>query len=678
MRVARAFALILSILSIASCKTRESALQADRPSGSGYVSGNPAHFQGPFTIEGPWDLDPEAIQRRYNGLQVSQFGSVGIMLAPGVPVVQSGGLRPTFIRELHYQVAPGRVGIHPIPVADRKWDLLSTDADYPQPASLYWKDYPPRVATADGTEVRGSELIDQQLRISYGFNPTDKRTPIFALAAFAHAENYNLNFSDLASSSAHKTENSMSHLTAYLGDGITRNAPIDYHEMRWRLTQDDAILGYPANVYILKAKAKGLDQETLIRNIFITLRLLNELNDGPVFPPNYHFDWVQTINLEETLAFYRGWLDRSWKRNPTDKVPYLDKLKNDEYYNAYCAEHLTIVLNVAFNLVQTEQGYIDVWGPDEGKKLFNLAKSRYEHRERLVRVGENFVTKELGANATSRFPSLDYTKFVPLWRLHGIQNPAGEKTINRGLFFPLATTADLIAYFIEQYAAWPDVGAALSSAAILGFLPEAVKRTGIKMELYLDFAGQMIVSTIKHAASTQRFASSGDIEKAYLTYLDQVFNGVSNGQSPQPGLRQLAAPLASQAPGGAKFLDTLESQLKAKETVDWIKANNGKDINTEAWPAFRADIKQYRDLARDVGVAVPEGTYNSVEDPETGKVVKSKNVRFYTQPSIVHLMANGLHPYASDYVEVKPVATVFDARELRNGSGPFRMLKVGE
>ena len=242
----------------------------------------------------------------------------------------------------------------------------------------------------------------------------------------------------------------------------------------------------------------------------------------------------------------------------------------------------------------------------------------------------------------------------------------------------MAPTADLIAYFIDQYAAWPDVGAALSSAAILGFLPEAVKRTGIKMELYLDFAGQMIVSTIKHAASTQRFASSGDIEKAYLTYLDQVFNGVSNGQSPQPGLRQLAAPLASQAPGGAKFLDTLESQLKAKETVDWIKANNGKDINTEAWPAFRADIKQYRDLARDVGVAVPEGTYNSVEDPETGKVVKSKNVRFYTQPSIVHLMANGLHPYASDYVEVKPVATVFDARELRNGSGPFRMLKVGE
>jgi len=41
-------------------------------------------------------------------------------------------------------------------------------------------------------------------------------------------------------------------------------------------------------------------------------------------------------------------------------------------------------------------------------------------------------------------------------------------------------------------------------------------------------------------------------------------------------------------------------------------------------------------------------------------------------------MANGLHPYASDYVEVKAVATVFDPRELRNGSGPFRMLKVGE
>lgn len=673
-------------LILTSCRTTESDLESG-PRRIEFTPGdisefNPAHYEGPFTVAGEWDFDTTALDKHYGGLKPSLFGSLALSLAPGIPLISRATGRIKYIRELHYRLSETQIGIRPIPIIDRKGPPESSDPDYPQPKSLYWKNYPPEGKAADGSTVRGSEILDQLLRKEYGFSPSDATAPLFAIYGLTHPELFEMEFSQLSNLNFLKTENSMTHLGAYIGAGQTRNSPASYGALRWEILHSARrkplgrvnVSGYPANIYIVRPKSPTTDVRAFLNNILITLRLLNELNDGPTFPEDYKFDWVHAINLEETLAFYRAWIDPTWKRFAQDDKPYLDKIKEQNLYKSYCAEHVTIVLNVAMNLVQNEQGYIDVWGASDGRKLWQLAKQRYENRERLVHIGEGvFMTKELGPNSNSTMPKIEPKALVPLWKTRGIRSPVKETRLSESLVYPLVTNADLIAAFLEQYAAWPDVGPVLSIGALMSFLPEAVKRTGIQREKFIELATGVATKMIKHDASAQPFEKTGNIETAYSTYLKLI----ENGDQQTPGLRQILAFSESTNPGFTEsFIAKLMTTLKSSTMVRWLKNNHDKDINKEAWRDFLTDAKVDLDKARSIEVEIPQGTTIDRIDV-SGTTIAEKNVKHYTPPAVIHRIAAGIYPYASDYLEIKAVATAMDASELRRASGDYRQYQVG-
>lgn len=676
------------MLWVSACRTGGSSEVASGPRRVEFTPGdidkfNPAHFEGPFTVAGDWDLDPKAMQSHYDGLPVEQFGSLNLSLSPGVPLISRATGKRKYIRELHYMLGNGQIGVRPIPIVDRPGPPDSPDPDYLQPNSKYWKNYPTPGKAADGTPVRGSEALDQLLRSEYGFTPNDTQAPLFALYGLTHPELYDLDFSLLGNLHFLKTENSITHLGAYIGEGQTRNSPASYGAMRWEILHQSRqkplgrleSRGYPANIYIVKPRWPGVETRSFLTNILVTLRLLNELNDGPSFPIDYKSDWVQTINLEETLAFYRAWIDPEWKRDPADDKPYLQKIKNDPLYQSYCSEHLTIVLNVAANLVQNEQGYKDVWGNTEGAKLWQLAKRRYENRERLVTIGEGvYMTQELGPNANSKFPEIDSRRVTPLWKTLGIRNPAREKTISKGLIYPLVTNADLIAAMIEQYANWVDVGPVLATGALFHFLPEAMRRTGITQADYTQFAIKFAIKMIKHDASAQNFAEAGDVEKAYLDYLNQLEQGDLAVQ--RPGLRTIFTNLETSIPGVTQdALAAILDPLKTRASIAWIKKNNGKDLNKEAWPAFLDDVKSDMESARAIEPVIPQGQVVTRADAKGGEQTE-KNIKYYTPPAVIHRMAVGVYPYAERYLEIRAVATAFEASELRRATGAFRQYQL--
>ena len=673
-------------LCLIGCRTPESELKSG-PRRIDFTPGdlshfNPAHYEGDFTVAGDWDFDPKALAKHYGGLKPSLFGSLALSFAPDLPLISRSTGRKKYIRELHYRVSENQIGIRPIPIVDRKGPPESSDQDYPQPKSLYWKNYPHEGKSADGSKVYGSELLDQLLRKEYGFRSNDTTAPLFAIYGLTHPELFEMNFTQLSDLNFLKTENSMTHLGAYIGAGQTRNSPASYGALRWEILHSARrkplgrvnVSGYPANIYIVRPRSTTTDTRAFLNNILITLRLLNELNDGPTFPEDYKFDWVHAINLEETLAFYRAWIDPTWKRSVQDDKPYLEKIKEQNLYKSYCAEHITIVLNVAMNLVQNVEGYIDVWGAHDGQKLWQLAKSRYESRERLVHIGDGvFMTKELGPTPNSGMPQIDTKALTPLWKTRGIKNPTKESRPSESLVYPLVTNADLIAAFLEQYAAWPDVGPVLSIGALMSFLPEAIKRTGIQREMFVELAGGVAVKMIKHDASTQSFQKTGNIETAYMNYLNLIENGDQNNL----GLRQILALSEATMPGFTDlFVTKVMAPLKAPTMIRWLKNNHDKELNQEAWRDFLTDARVDLDKARSIEVGIPAGTIIDRMDP-SGTTIAEKHVKYYTPPAVIHRISSGIYPYANEYLEIKAVATAMDASELRRASGDYRQYQVG-
>src|SRR5690606_30742192 len=122
----------------------------------------------------------------------------------------------------------GQVGIRPIPIVDRNagYDRNNPLADYPKVGR-----------TADGIEVQGSSLLDAYLRQQWGMDPNG-RDPIFALIVYHHPENYEGELTEAGlkalTGSLLKTENGMTHMGVYIGDGQTRNSPFNYHSMIWQ------------------------------------------------------------------------------------------------------------------------------------------------------------------------------------------------------------------------------------------------------------------------------------------------------------------------------------------------------------------------------------------------------------------------------------------------------------
>lgn len=561
---------------------------------------NAAHSSDPtFYLDGPYELDKEVVGRIYGGLSPYKFGTFTLSVdrSMGSPTDS------VWIREAHYKLGDGnKVGMRLLPVVD-----IENRRD----------PYPPIGKTSDGKEIRGSEIVDEHLRKEYyggTVNETNKDAPIFGLIAYYHPEKHKGDFKYMASNSNLKTENGMTHLGVYIGNGQTRNSPQNYHDNKWEVAASYGP-GYPANIY--SVKFKDVPPKVFNTNMLVTIRMMNEINGGPIFPGDYKFDHFRTVNLGETLAVLRAWVDNNWKRRSDDDKAHFESLQDNESYYTYCAEHMTIILNIALNLPQNEQGYTETYGRTNGPKLWKKAKMSYEKM-----FGE--------------IPKVEY--FKPLWKRLGYVKPTSARKTGTSLAWPPETTADLVANFISQYTRFVDVGPVLTTAAIMGFKDEVLKRMGVTTRTYLKHAIPIITEVFRHHG--YYLSGKGDISdnKSYFGYLAMSKKGLAKVLKDLP-------PLAQQQ-FIAQMIGPLENQNAMKMT---LRKKLEKNV---AYNLFRIAIKNNIKKARAEKIKV------AVDDQEWDKYVQ-----FYSPPAIVHRVINGLHPY-NKYIQITPVGTAIDAKEV--------------
>lgn len=567
---------------------------------------NPSHFEGPFTVAGAYDFDPAKLADHYDGLTANRFGTVEPSLPDGSAIKDISG-RQKVVRDLHYHLGGGKVGIRPLPVADDD-----------EEGEL-----------ADGKKIKGSAIVDSYLRKAMNLGESD---PIYAVIGYMHPEFHKGTIVQFTE--AHlKLENGQTHLGAYIGGGRTRNSPKDYHRQTWSVAEGGK--GYPANISIVSLD--GVDQKTFNQNATIALRLLNEAGAGVKFPPDYKFDYFRAVNLKETLDFFHGWLDKDWKR-PGDAEPFQKKLYSDPSYATYCAEHITISLNLALNVEQSLAGYKEVWGDADGARLWDLATKVFKND-----IGEDLVP---------------VSGYKPLWKQLGITEPLKTMELGRSLAWPAETTADLISNFVEQYAAWPDVGAVVSTTVVLGFAGKAVERMGIDLPSFLTKALPVIAKMFPAEAATMPWKSKPDPGAAY----DQYVAGVKGALVKVLGDMAAKASLPAAMLTGA-VVPAVEQALAASKSRLITADPVGVD---KAWDGYRDAVKAEMEAARETPVKA------SPEESAPG----AKYVQYYTPPAVVHRVTSGIHPLDS-HVHIVTVATAMPAEELRESGKDETTYTVG-
>jgi len=224
---------------------------------------NPAHHTGSMTIQGPWNLKAEAIEDKY-GVPVARYGTFEIIMPDGEPAKSADG-QPAVLREFHYKICStessmstmgGRdngvqrcvsdaVGVRPIPVVDASYKNVD-DAPV-ETVTAAWDN-------SETVEVKGSEVLDtflaQVFRFQNDGTPADdakaKDQPIYSIIAYSLPEITMADFMSISDSGNLKTENGITHMGAYIGNGQTRNSPTGYHGDTW------GHQGYPPVIYTVR------------------------------------------------------------------------------------------------------------------------------------------------------------------------------------------------------------------------------------------------------------------------------------------------------------------------------------------------------------------------------------------------------------------------------------------
>ncbi len=363
-----------------------------------------------------------------------------------------------------------------------------------------------RPIPVDDKNDNGHQIMDAFLRKKMRLSADDY---IFAPIFYYHPEIYLGSMQELNKSEMHRMEDGITHMGAYIGQGRTRNSPQDYNEMKWVVTNE--IKGYPAQV--AQVNYDGVSSIEFNKNAYIPMRLLNEGNKGVRFTRlEYQRDYYNANNLKEIFDFYRAWLDPEWIRADTDDgVPFYQIIMKDLKHDTYCSEHITMVLNVALNLVQTEAGYIATFGRDIEQPDLGAAKQL----DGVNKGGEWFwkraqtVWKQLADNEP--FPQVDDAVMIPLWSRPGHVHTENKKVGRRRLFggerrtlvagepikpgeAPLVTypgvsmawapmtLVDIISDFMAVYARWDIIGPEFSIKALEGFEEQVADRLEWKNE----------------------------------------------------------------------------------------------------------------------------------------------------------------------------------------------------
>lgn len=714
--ISRLASTLLLTVTIASCKTggdAGSALDSAplRPDHCGNPlapdRANPNHCEGPFYLDGKYNLRPEVLKeiyrfyveddddvRKYEGPAVAanHFGSF-LLKVPGVtplftadgvsvfkPVISDSTGKPKYFREHHYHLGQGRIGMRLLPIVDREGKPYDEDG-------IVWKakgnesnpyfDYDPSKSNlardmGNGTRIYGSEEVDRYLRKVYGAAESDESFPIFALTSYIHPEQHEGSIFELLKQKFFKTEAGITHLGGYIGKGMTRNAPLNYRSQKW------GISGYP--VTLATVTMDGVSSQVLNRNILTTLEVLNRFGAGVEFPDDYKFDRFRAIDLKETFDFYRGWVDHDWvrpededsifwtledlerysdeERNgvaelvgvPTSglekaamiaqiyekqkRIPFYQKLTQLESYRTYCAEHLTIALNIAVNLPQNEAGYIETWGAEAGAKLWSIVKEKYR-----AELGQ-----ELKPNAA----------FTPLWKKEGLPSPSKSEVFGAGMAWPIKTTADIMAGFLENYLNWTDrnLSPYYTVAAIVGMMPVALNRLKIKPEEYLDAVVVPIYLTFKHGFTVklnraiERLPEAGGLKKQALrAHMSTVTRGLLWSE-------MTALEKQTQMKVKERIVDPVMKLLTADASLDFILAH-ASSTPSQAWDNYRSEMRETLQKLRDQ----PGGTALDESSEDT------KYVLHYSPPAVIHHIASNMYP-VNRHVKIQEVATAMEAGEL--------------
>lgn len=528
----------------------------------------------------------------------------------------------------------------------------------------------------------GSQDMDKLLRkVLYGSE--DAKGDIFAPISYWHPETYQSPFDKLADSSALRTEQGVTHMGAYIGNGETRNSPVNYHNKRWEVG------GYPAHVSAVSLK--GVDQTVLNKNLNITMRILNETNGGPSFPPDYKFDHFLTYNLEEVFAFYRAWIDPTYVRTDLNEkliknglsidpnTPFIKLLKENAAFKTYCAEHVTIAINAGLNIPQTEEGYQKIWGKEIGKDLFQKANALWK----------GITNSDLPQEELKAFQK-------PLWSRRikisdgkpAIESPA-IKIPGNGLAWMPETTFDIVSDFIDQYANFTKVSVPRATIALVGFTPEVEKRLGISKENYFKILAPVLEKMMKHdlmllSAKKGLKGAPKEIKKAvaaeYFKAIRGAFTGFFTGDKAAllPFLESIMAKVEPIAPALLDNPANLDGFKKDRLTLEGLRINLPKDLSKLtpeeiAWLRFRVDLGK-----KNINISRPaeKAKLVSIEDIARSLPVKSdiptqigkneKYVQYYSPPAVLARVADGgTHADMRDPdVLITTVATAFKKSEL--------------
>ncbi len=483
----------------------------------------PVHFKGTATFPGPFQLTAAALREKYRGVAAKQFGTTDVELP--------GGAKNN-VRDMHYDLGGGKVGMRFIPVSD--------DGN---------------VTTAGGQSVPGHKVMDDFLRTEMGLGPND---PIFALIAYIHPEEHSGNLKQLATEMV-KTEMGSTHMGAYVGNGRTTNSPEGYHNNEWE------VKGYPANVQVVTLQ--GVDQATLNKNALLCDTVLNK---NVVFPPDYKNDKYRTIDLNTTLMFYKDWIQGA------------DYLKNDASWKTYCAEHKTIVANIMLNLPHNEASFQEVFGDAEGAAVWTSFKAKFQELNgRAFTAADETrfepLWKKEGLTAAQVRPltKTQYDAYEAARHAGTLATFTGPKPLEpgKGLAWPPETTADILNDFVETYASFPDVGGVVCSSMIMGFKDTIKPRMGITDQQYLERAlpvmnklmmADAMVNAARDPAWLQR--KGGELYVAFGGKQEDL----AHGATPNPQILGLAEQCLAAA--RAKLPEIVAAGAKRPlEAYAWLK-----------------------------------------------------------------------------------------------------------
>ncbi len=368
----------------------------------------PVDFEGPTTIAGKWRMKPEALQQKYHGVSPENFLATTVK----IPILDENG-QPTGVKEIlrrdnQYFVddAKTKVGYRLVPVSDQ-----------------------PMVV--NGQQVSGSYYLDKML---------DDNDVDYAFMMYTHPEIHQGDIKSLATQTV-KPENGITHLAGYIGDGETVNSPRDYHNHRFE------VKGYPATVVTISNGEKYLG-----KNIASIARLLNPTVN---FPGDYKNDKLMAFNLKNTFKFFKATLEGD------------TSITEDPKWAQYCAEHQLMIASIGLNLPQNLKGYQEVYGEEDGARLWELAKAK--------------GVQEAPAD------------FEPHYKKLGLEPPRGNfdgpfSESGKAMAWVPETTSDLVEDFISTYAPFKKVGGRMAAGVLEGFKETVLDRMGISEEKFDEIA----------------------------------------------------------------------------------------------------------------------------------------------------------------------------------------------